>query len=85
MAPAYFRLTESTPRGGRDAAACARLPGTRIEDAGADQAQHRSGVAGGPTIKSATYRKVVFGNVSTVLSAAVDDERIGKNPAKAGP
>jgi len=38
----------------------------------------------GLTIKSPTYRKLVFANVSAVLSAAVDDEKIGKNPAKAG-
>ena len=36
------------------------------------------------TLKSATYRRVLFANVSTILSAAVDDECIGKNPCKAG-
>jgi integrase len=36
------------------------------------------------TIKSSTYRRVLFANVSAILSAAVDDERIGKNPCKAG-
>lgn len=30
-----------------------------------------------------TYRKVVFANVSTVFTAAVDDELIAKNPCKA--
>jgi integrase len=30
-----------------------------------------------------TYRKVVFANVSTVFTAAVDDELINKNPCKA--
>ena len=34
--------------------------------------------------KSPTYRRVMFANVSSILSAAVDDERIGKNPCKAG-
>lgn len=39
---------------------------------------------GGLPVKSASYRRVIFANVSTVLSAAVDDERISKNPCKAG-
>lgn len=39
---------------------------------------------GGLTIKSSSYRRVVFANVSSILSAAVDDERIAKNPCKAG-
>jgi integrase len=30
-----------------------------------------------------TYRKVVFANVSTIFTAAVDDELIAKNPCKA--
>ena len=30
-----------------------------------------------------TYRKVVFANVSTIFTAAVDDELIPKNPCKA--
>lgn len=30
-----------------------------------------------------TYRKVVFANVSTIFTAAVDDELISKNPCKA--
>lgn len=38
----------------------------------------------GLSVKSSTYRRVIFANVSTVLSAAVDDERIAKNPCKAG-
>jgi integrase len=38
----------------------------------------------GMTIKSSTYRRVVFANVSSILSAAVDDERLSKNPCKAG-
>jgi integrase len=38
----------------------------------------------GLSIKSSTYKRVIFANVSTVLSAAVDDERIAKNPCKAG-
>lgn len=33
---------------------------------------------------AASYRRVILANVSTVLSAAVDDERISKNPCKAG-
>ena len=32
---------------------------------------------------AATYRQVLFANVSTVLTAAVDDELITKNPCKA--
>ena len=39
---------------------------------------------GGLSVKSASYRRVIFANVSTILSAAVDDERIAKNPCKAG-
>lgn len=38
----------------------------------------------GLPIKSSTYKRVIFANVSTILSAAVDDERIAKNPCKAG-
>lgn len=38
----------------------------------------------GLSVKSSTYRRVIFANVSTILSAAVDDERISKNPCKAG-
>jgi integrase len=33
---------------------------------------------------AASYRQVLFANVSTILSAAVDDERIPRNPCKAG-
>jgi len=33
---------------------------------------------------AASYRRVILANVSTILSAAVDDERISKNPCKAG-
>jgi integrase len=36
------------------------------------------------SVRSSTYRRVLFANVSGVLSAAVDDELIGKNPCKAG-
>jgi integrase len=39
---------------------------------------------GGLPIKSGSYRRVIFANVSTILSAAVDDERVAKNPCKAG-
>lgn len=38
----------------------------------------------GLAVRSASYRQVIFANVSTILSAAVDDERIPKNPCKAG-
>lgn len=34
-------------------------------------------------IKSPSYRRTVFANVSAILGAAVDDERIAKNPCKA--
>jgi hypothetical protein len=30
-----------------------------------------------------TYRRVLFANLSTIFSAAVDDERIAKNPCRA--
>lgn len=33
---------------------------------------------------AASYRRVLFANVSSILSAAVDDERIAKNPCRAG-
>jgi integrase len=33
---------------------------------------------------SASYRRVIYANVSAVLSAAVDDELIARNPFKAG-
>lgn len=39
---------------------------------------------GSLNIKAASYRRVVFANVSAILTAAVDDERISKNPCKAG-
>lgn len=38
-----------------------------------------SGLSGSPTTK-----RLILTNVSTILSAAVDDERIAKNPCKAG-
>lgn len=38
-----------------------------------------SGMSGSPTTK-----RLILTNVSTILSAAVDDERIAKNPCKAG-
>lgn len=38
----------------------------------------------GLSVRSSSYRRVIFGHVSAVLSAAVDDERIAKNPCKAG-
>lgn len=33
---------------------------------------------------SPAYRRVIFANVSSILTAAVDDELIGKNPCRAG-
>lgn len=31
-----------------------------------------------------SYRRTIFANVSSILSAAVDDEQLGRNPAQAG-
>ena len=38
----------------------------------------------GLEVLAASYRSVIYANVSTVLTAAVDDELIAKNPCRAG-
>ncbi|MFE3368383.1 tyrosine-type recombinase/integrase [Streptomyces sp. NPDC059173] len=36
------------------------------------------------TVAAGSYRRVIFGNVSAVLSAAVDDGHLARNPCRAG-
>jgi integrase len=36
------------------------------------------------TVSASSYRRVIFGNVSAVLSAAVDDGYLARNPCRAG-
>ena len=38
----------------------------------------------GLSVTSSTYRRAIFTTLSSVLSAAVDDDRIPKNPCRAG-
>ena len=39
---------------------------------------------GGLTVSSSTYKRMIFGHLSSVLSAAVDDDLLTKNPCHAG-
>jgi hypothetical protein len=36
------------------------------------------------TVKSSTYKRMIFSNLSGVLAGAVDDDLLAKNPCRAG-
>ncbi|WP_245603414.1 site-specific integrase [Salinispora cortesiana] len=60
------------------------LPFLRLAEAGRDQARPHPGMGRGHVGKLApATRAVVFAHLRTILGAAVDDERITKNPCSA--